>query len=241
VSEELAHAAARLVVDEGLEYGPAKRKAARALGLDAQRAAWPSNEAVEEAVREHLALFHADTQPGELAALRAIALQWMQRLQAFRPHLTGAVWRGTATRLSPVHLQLYCDDSKAAEIELINRGVDYQVGSLPGPRGDGIDVLMIEQRAPELGGWATLWLSILDHGDLRGALKPDAGGRSQRGDQGALGRLLAAQAEAVAGSGLGPAAAPAGDDARSDEGPDEAPDGDPDVISGAGRRRRGRR
>jgi hypothetical protein len=197
-TQEMAWAAARLVVDEGMEYGPAKRKAARALGLDAQRTAWPSNEAVEDAVREHLALFHADTQPQELAALRAIALRWMQQLDVFRPHLTGPVWRGTATRLNAVHLQLYCDDSKAAEIALINRGVDYQVASIPGPRGDDVDLLVLEERAPQLGGWATLWLSILDHGDLRGALKPDAGGRTLRGDQAALQRLLASEAAAAA-------------------------------------------
>lgn len=191
-TEELAWAAARLVVDEGMEYGPAKRKAARALGLDGQRADWPSNETVEDAVREHLALFHADTQPQELAALRAIAATWMTRLAEFRPHLTGAAWRGTATRLSPVHLQLYCDDPKAAEIELINQGVDYDVASIAGPRGEAVDLLVLQLRAPDLGGWVTLWLSILDHGDLRGALKPDAGGRTLRGDMAALQRLMAA-------------------------------------------------
>jgi hypothetical protein len=47
----------------------------------------------------------------------------MDRLAEFRPHLTGAVWRGTATRLNSVHLQLFCDDSKAAEIELLNQKI----------------------------------------------------------------------------------------------------------------------
>ncbi|MFX8110555.1 hypothetical protein ABTK99_19830, partial [Acinetobacter baumannii] len=78
-------------------------------------------------VREHIAIFHADTQPAELRALRELAAQWMDRLAEFRPHLTGAVWRGTATRLSNVHLQLYCDDSKAAEIALLNRGLSFDV------------------------------------------------------------------------------------------------------------------
>jgi len=31
---------------------------------------------------------------------------------------------------------------------------------------------------------------VLDHDDLRGALKPDSGGRTQRGDLTALGKLL---------------------------------------------------
>ena len=55
----------------------------------------------------------------------------MQRLAEFRPHLSGAVWRGTATRLSAVHIDLYCDDPKAAEIALINLGIDYDVVSRP--------------------------------------------------------------------------------------------------------------
>jgi hypothetical protein len=37
-----------------------------------------------------------------------------------------------------------------------------------------------------------LHLTILDADDLRGALKPDASGRTERGDLSALGKLLAA-------------------------------------------------
>ena len=38
----------------------------------------------------------------------------------FRPYLGGAVWNGTATRLSDIYLQLFCDDPKSAEIALID-------------------------------------------------------------------------------------------------------------------------
>jgi hypothetical protein len=191
-SEEIAAAAARLVVEEGMEYGPAKRRAARALGANPGRSReLPSNEQVEEQVREYLAIFCADTQPGELAALRSVARVWMERLAVFRPHLTGAVWRGTATRLNNVHLDLYCDDSKAAELALIDQGVNYEVGSRDGPRGALVDVLSLAHSSPALGESVTVHLSILDHDDLRGALKPDALGRPQRGDLAALRRLAA--------------------------------------------------
>ena len=136
-----------------MEYGPAKRKAARALGR--QRAAapnCPSNEPVEDEVRAYLALFCADTQPAELARCARWRCAWMERLAEFRPHLTGAVWRGTATRLNDVHLQLYCDDSKAAEIALINLGIDYDVGSRPGPRGEPVDVLSVVEPCAD---WAS--------------------------------------------------------------------------------------
>jgi hypothetical protein len=188
---EIAAAAARLVVDEGMEYAAAKRKAQRALGRHGQgRAGLPANEQVEDEVREYLALFCADTQPGELLVLRRLALVWLARLAEFRPHLAGAVWRGTATRLSAIHLDLYCDDTKATEIALINKGVAYDVGSRPDARGGEVDLLRIATRCPEFGEPVTLFLSILDHDDLRGALKPDARGRSWRGDISALQRLL---------------------------------------------------
>jgi hypothetical protein len=191
LTAEIAAAAARLVVEEGLEYGPAKRRAARLVARHAVRPAeLPGNDEIEDEVRSYLALFHADTQPAELAALRHVALEWMKRLEAFRPHLTGAVWRGTATRLSSVHLQLYCDDSKSAELALIDLGVDYEVSGLQGPHGDPVDVLTVASRSRALGETVTVHLSVLDHDDLRGALKPDARGRTPRGDLAAVRALL---------------------------------------------------
>jgi hypothetical protein len=190
---EVAAAAARLVVDEGMEYGPAKRKAARVLGRRSTRGIdLPTNDEVEDEVREVLELFHADTQPAELAALRRHALPWMQRLAEFRPHLAGAVWRGTATRLSALHLDLYCDDSKGAEIALVNLGLDYDAGSGPADgRGEPTPVLTLASRCDELGDTVTVHLHVRDLDDLRGALRADARGRTLRGDLTALRRLLA--------------------------------------------------
>jgi hypothetical protein len=194
-SAEIAATAARIVVEEGLEYGPAKRRAAKQLGLTG-RADLPGNDEVEESVFEYLSLFCADTQPAELRALRELAAVWMQRLAEFRPHLIGAVWRGTATRLNDIHLQLYCDDSKSTEIALLNQGVDYDVGSAPGPRGVDVDCLSLTIPCSALNEPIGLHLTILDADDLRGALKPDARGRTTQGDLSALNKLLAAQAEA---------------------------------------------
>jgi hypothetical protein len=191
-TEEIAAAAARLVVEHGLEYGAAKRKAARDLGRRSGRAGeLPSNEEIEDEVRSHLELFCADTQPAELRALREVALSWMQRLAEFRPHLTGAAWRGTATRLSAVHLDLYCDDSKAAEIALLNLGVPYDVDSIDRPGQPPVEVLTVSSPSRALGEPVTVHLSILDRDEQRGALRPDARGRSWRGDAAALQRLLA--------------------------------------------------
>jgi len=190
-SETLAQAAARLVVDEGLEYGAAKRKAARNLerrGL--RRSELPSNEAVEDEVREYLALFQADTQPAELLALRRVALSWMQQLAEFRPHLAGAVWRGTATRRSAIQIELYCDDPKAAEIGLLDRRISFEAVGQP----DGPDLLQVEVPSRELGDTVSMFLHVLDRDDLRGGLKPDARGRTWRGDLPTLQRLMQAGA-----------------------------------------------
>lgn len=185
LSQEIAAAAARLVVEEGLDYGAAKRRAVKELGAPA-RAALPDNDAVQEQVRAYLALFRADTQPAELLALRELALAWMQRLAEFRPHLTGAVWNGTATRLSDVHLQLFCDDPKSAEIALINQGVAFEARQVRGFRGEMVDALSFSVFCSGLGEHVGVHLMIHDHDDVRGALKPAADGRPARGDEQAL-------------------------------------------------------
>jgi len=194
LTEDIAAAAARLVVETGMEYGPAKHKAARALtrrGGAASRVELPSSEQVEDEVRAYIELFLGDTQPGELAALREVARQWMQRLAEFRPHLSGAVWRGTATRESAVHIDLYCDDSKAAEIALLNMGIDHDIHLLDAGHGAARDVLTVASPSRALGQPVTVQLIVNDHDDLRGALKPDNRGRTWRGDLAALQRLMA--------------------------------------------------
>jgi hypothetical protein len=191
VRAEIAAAAARLVVEEGLEYGPAKRRALKTLGLP-ERTGLPDNEAVDEAVREYIDLFYADTQPAELRALRSLAATWMERLAEFRPYLGGAVWHGTATRLSDIYLQLFCDDPKSLEMLLIDKGVNYEARTVTGFNGQPVDVLSLSSMSPELGEPIGVHLMVYDHDDVRGALKPDARGRTPRGDLQAVRALLRA-------------------------------------------------
>jgi hypothetical protein len=193
VQDEIAATAARMVVEEGLEYGAAKRRAVKQLGLNG-RAPLPNNDQVEEAVREYIDLFCADTQPAELLALRQLAAVWMDRLAEFRPHLSGAVWRGTATALSDIYLQLFCDDPKSAEIKLIDHNVRYEVSTVQGFQGEAVDALSLVCACPGLTQKAVVHLMIYDHDDLRGALKPDAKGQTQRGNLTALERLMKEEA-----------------------------------------------
>ena len=191
LKEQIAAAAATMVVEEGLEYGPAKRRAVKQLGLPG-RTALPDNDLVEAAVHEYIALFCADTQPAELAALRELALLWMQRMAEFRPFLGGAVWRGTATRLSDIYIQLFCDDPKSAEIALIEHQVDYEPRTVTGFTGESVEALSIRSLCKPLQETVGVHLMVYDHDDLRGALRPDARGLSPRGDLAAVAGLLAA-------------------------------------------------
>ena len=189
LTHEIAAHAARLVVEEGLDYGAAKRRAQKSLGLP-PRTALPDNDLMEAEVRAYLALFHGDTQPAELAALRRLALTWMERLTEFRPHIAGAVWNGTATRLSDIYLQLFCDDPKSAEIALIDNRVDYEARSITGFNGNTVEALSFSSQSAELGETIGVHLMIHDHDELRGALKPGSNGRAPRGDARALQRRM---------------------------------------------------
>ena len=189
LKSEIAATAAALVVEEGLEYGPAKRRALKQLALPA-RTALPDNGEMEDAVREYIELFCADTQPAELAALRELALVWMQRLALFRPYLAGAVWHGTATRLSDIYIQLFCDDPKSAEIALIEHNVDYEPRSVTGFTGGSVEALSLSSLCPALKENIGVHLMVYDHDDLRGALRLDAKGRTPRGGLVAVQKLV---------------------------------------------------
>ena len=191
---EIANIAARIVVEEGLEYGPAKRRAIKQLGISG-RVALPSNDVLEEAVREYIETFCADTQPAVLHALRALACVWMERMVVFNPHLGGAVWRGTATELSDIYLQLFCDDPKSAELLLIDKQVRFDVSTVQGFHGDAVDALSVLCPCPGLEQHGAVQqvlvhLMIYDRDDLRGALKPDSQGRPQRGNLQAVKQLM---------------------------------------------------
>ncbi|HKW81719.1 MAG TPA: hypothetical protein VJQ49_11985 [Casimicrobiaceae bacterium] len=121
----IAQAAARLIAEHGLtDWAAAKRKACRELGLS-EREPLPANDEIEQALRDYNTLFQPDAQAATLRAQRQLALEWMQRLGAWRPVLVGGVAAGWATTHSEVRLELEAEDPKAVELALINAGVEY--------------------------------------------------------------------------------------------------------------------
>ena len=138
---------------------------------------------------EYLTFFARTLSPAS-CWLRRLALAWMERMAEFRPHLGGAVWHGTATRLSDIYIQLFCDDSKSAEISLIDHQVSYVPRSVTGFHGESVEALSVHAFCSELKEEVGVHLLVYDRDDVRGALKADAKGRTPRGDVGAVRRLL---------------------------------------------------
>lgn len=122
----IAHAAARILAEDGsLDYGSAKRKAARQLGAPGS-GSLPDNQEIEEALRSYQALYQADATRERLTRLRQVAIEYMERLADFDPHLTGPVLNGTAARHAGVQLQLFTDRQKDVEYLLMRLGTPYQ-------------------------------------------------------------------------------------------------------------------
>ena len=122
----IAHAAARILAEDGsLDYGSAKRKAARQLGAP-DSGNLPDNQQIEEALRSYQALYQADETREQLALLRQTAIEYMEHLAAFDPHLTGPVLNGTAGRNTDINLQLFTDDQKEVEFLLMRLKIPYQ-------------------------------------------------------------------------------------------------------------------
>jgi hypothetical protein len=122
----IAHAAARILAEDGsLDYGSAKRKAARQLGAP-DSGNLPDNLQIEEALRSYQALYRADETREQLALLRQVAIEYMERLADFDPHLTGPVLNGTAGRHAGIDLQLFTDQQKDVEFLLMGLGTPYQ-------------------------------------------------------------------------------------------------------------------
>jgi hypothetical protein len=130
---EIAAAAARMIAEDGADYGTAKRKAARlVLGNQKVRGdVLPDNAQIEDQVREYQALFFGDEHVQHLQHLRRLAVEMMERLAEFHPWLTGAVLNGTATEHSDIHLQLFADSPKDVAVFLLNAGIDYEVTETP--------------------------------------------------------------------------------------------------------------
>lgn len=190
---EIAAAAARLIAEDGMDYGAAKRKAAKQiLGNNKSRGdILPNNALIEEEVRQYQALFFADTQPVRLQHLRTLALQIMLQLAPFDPHLTGAVLNGTAGDHSDIRLHLFADSPKDVEIYLLNKNIDFEVSESPPFNGHDAAVETLSFLWQHEG----IHLTIYAVDDLRNHVRKPSSGKSERANIDALRAQLAQQAD----------------------------------------------
>ncbi len=187
---EIAAAAARMIAEDGVDYGTAKRKAARQiLGNNKVRGdVLPDNALVEDEVRAYNELFFGDTQPARLLHLRQLAARIMTELAQFQPHITGAVLNGTAGDHSDIHLQLFAESPKDVEIYLLNKGIDFDVSESLHFNGHGEPV----ETLSFLWQGEGVHLALYEIDDLRGAVRKSASGRADRAGIQALHALIEA-------------------------------------------------
>ena len=123
---EIAALAARMMAEDGVaDFGFAKRKAARQLGVSLSEAL-PNNAEIEAELRTWQALYQDEEQEERLREMRLAAVEIMHLLEPFRPYLTGGALDGTAGRYSEVDIELYPESAKEVEIFFLNRDLSYE-------------------------------------------------------------------------------------------------------------------
>lgn len=172
--ERIAHLAARIMAEDGIEdFGLAKRKAARQAGV-ADIHQLPGNDEIEKALREYQQLYHADEQRDRLRELRETALDAMHELAAFNPYLTGSVLTGSAGKYACVNLQLFTDDPKTVEMFLMERHMQYHVSEstlYSGEERISVPVFTLDDNGVEIE------IAVLTTMDLRAPLKTSPEGK----------------------------------------------------------------
>ena len=148
---EIAATAARMVVEEGLEYGAgqapggASSWACRRARPAGQRRGGGCGARVHRAVlRRHPAARTAGAARAgpdlDGAAGASFGRTWAARSGTARPR---------ACR--DIYIQLFCDDPKSAEIALIDQGVDYEPRTVTGFTGEPVEALSLQPAAADLG------------------------------------------------------------------------------------------
>jgi predicted component of type VI protein secretion system len=127
--QRISREAARIMAEEGVQdYHAAKRKAADRLNLPETRQL-PSNQEIEQALTEHLQLFHARQLPQTLRHLRTLAVKAMQLLERFEPRLVGSLLTGNVTRFSEIQLHVTADTPELVAFFLQDQGIPYEEDS----------------------------------------------------------------------------------------------------------------
>lgn len=174
IRSAIAVQAARLIAQDGIEdYGLAKRKAAKQLGI-ADARSLPNNDEIDAALREYQEIYRGGDHEQRIRMLRAQALRAMRELGRFDPHLTGSVLSGVAGPYAAIHLHLFADNVKAVELFLIDRKIAYRTGQSRLYAGHETRILPVYSITV---GDADIDLTVLETRDLRAPLRATPEGR----------------------------------------------------------------
>lgn len=182
IRQLIAQQAARMMAEDGVsDYGYAKKKAGRQLGV-MENSMLPSNTEIEEELKLYNMLYLSEEQPENLRDLRVNALYTMQLLERFNPHLTGAVLDGTAGMLAETHIHLFADSVKDVEMFLLNQQIPFNVNEKSyrmmndgkrDKKGDQRKTVPVFTLETDKG---FIKLSVFDIDDIRVATKRSADG-----------------------------------------------------------------
>lgn len=197
----VAQQAARMMAEDGIsDYGYAKKKAGRQLGV-VDASCLPSNAEIEEEIRLYHEIYNSDDQPQALRQLREDALATMQIFERFNPHLTGSVLDGTAGQYAETHIHLFADSAKDVEIFLLNQQIPYESNDKSyrirdrktgdkkgsGKNSERLKVPMFTLEGPN----GFIKLSVFEFDDIRFSTKhPSSGGNADRINAAGLQALL---------------------------------------------------
>lgn len=138
--EALVEAAARVFCEDALtDYRRALDKAARQLGL-AARDVRVNPVDIEAAVICYQRLFGGEAYAARLADLRQTALDAMDLLADFEPHLVGAAVSGAITDSHRVQLHAFADKPESVDLLLEARRIPFAVSERHYRYADGRDV-----------------------------------------------------------------------------------------------------
>ena len=175
--ERLAQLAAQLMAEHGIQdYGLAKRKAARQLGVE-DGYNLPGNQEIELALKSYQSLYQSESHPVRLRELREIALDTMRMFTDYHPYLTGSVLNGTAGPHSDINLQLFTDNEKEFELYLMHRNIPFKQGQRQIHRQGGT------KNIPSFTlnlDTAEVEIAIYPEGELRSVPRGQADGRTPK-------------------------------------------------------------
>ena len=123
----IAVEAARLMLMEDVgEYFDAKHRAAEnLLGMRAGAVALPSNREIRAAIVQFTSLA-GESKSRRLLHMRRVALDLMDRLAPFQPHVIGSVASGAIHARSDIDLHVFCRDHAELDHALFIEGIDAE-------------------------------------------------------------------------------------------------------------------